>query len=820
MQRDRMVASLRRTWGVVLGVATIATVHAGSPGAFTVRTETGLAHFHQLYDTNPPIFESPNQRYVAIWAERGLLKKDLVEDELRIYDLASLRHFASTRTQADAPKPIIDLRESTYKRGPIISDIHWLPDSSALSFLLRSERGDEQLAFMGLKQSSPRVLSLKGQDVTAFDVRDLRHYVYTVSASGSVLRPAWGGRWAGWDGTGQPLGALLFPREDLAMNEVSGNGLGLRSILWAAVGGKPHRVISHTNGEPIVLFPVYSSLALSPNGQTLATVLPLSFVPRNWVSTFRPPYGDAPERMSAGQQDLNASDGITLTSEYALIDLKTGNASPTTATPMGASNGWLTFADPTWSANGRALLLPNVYPRPSGNGSPVSRPCVAVFYLATGTMRCLEPLRSFLTKNGSPEAGFYVVQSVRFARHGSTKVIMRFVEFTSTDELIGTKEFVRNAEGGWNVAIGRDNLGTQKPAIHVEIKQALDEPPTAVVRDTRAGTERTVWDPNPQLKEISLGGATVYHWKDATGHQWTGGLYKPAGYEVGRRYPLVIQTHGFSEKEFRPSGVYSTAFAARALAASDMLVLQTPMCRILANPKEGPCDVAEYEGAVRQLDSQGLIDPSRVGIVGFSLTVYHVLEALTTSRVRFAAASITDGLNFGYWQYLEVVDLYGDIFQREANAEIGGRPFGDGLRLWLRRSPDFNMQKVHTPVMVVGMGIRFLAMWEPYATLRSLGKPVDLLLLNSDEHVLTEPALQLASQGGTVDWFRFWLQGRESASSAEAQQYRRWEELCDMQKEQNPGHPTWCVPARHHALPRALGRPAAGISRPITHSIG
>jgi len=54
---------------------------------------------------------------------------------------------------------------------------------------------------------------------------------------------------------------------------------------------------------------------------------------------------------------------------------------------------------------------------------------------------------------------------------------------------------------------------------------------------------------------------------------------------------------------------------------------------------------------------------------------------------------------------------------------------------------------------------------------------VDLILLNTDEHVLTNPAVRVASQGGTVDWFRFWLQNYEDPDPAKADQYKRWREL-------------------------------------------
>ena len=36
-----------------------------------------------------------------------------------------------------------------------------------------------------------------------------------------------------------------------------------------------------------------------------------------------------------------------------------------------------------------------------------------------------------------------------------------------------------------------------------------------------------IWDPNPQLKDIALGEATVFRWKDKSGRDWEGGLFKP-----------------------------------------------------------------------------------------------------------------------------------------------------------------------------------------------------------------------------------------------------------------------------------------------------
>jgi hypothetical protein len=145
---------------------------------------------------------------------------------------------------------------------------------------------------------------------------------------------------------------------------------------------------------------------------------------------------------------------------------------------------------------------------------------------------------------------------------------------------------------------------------------------------------------------------------------------------------------------------------------------------------------------------------------------------------RFKAASITDGVNEGYLQYIMNVDAFGNWVAHEADATIGARPFGEGLQQWLDRSPGFNMDKVTTPLQVVAPGWNgLLEMWEPYAALRYLRKPVDLIVLPEGTHVLTNPAERLASQSGTVDWFRFWLNGEEDPDPAKTEQYARWREM-------------------------------------------
>ncbi len=66
------------------------------------------------------------------------------------------------------------------------------------------------------------------------------------------------------------------------------------------------------------------------------------------------------------------------------------------------------------------------------------------------------------------------------------------------------------------------------------------------------------------------------------------------------------------------------------------------------------------------------------------------------------------------------------------------------------------------------------------ALLEAMHKPVDLIVLNTDEHVITDPRVRMAAQSGNVDWFRFWLQGYEDPDPAKTEQYARWRQLREM----------------------------------------
>lgn len=161
--------------------------------------------------------------------------------------------------------------------------------------------------------------------------------------------------------------------------------------------------------------------------------------------------------------------------------------------------------------------------------------------------------------------------------------------------------------------------------------------------------------------------------------------------------------------------------------------------------------------------------------------------ALTHGARHFAAASISDGVDGGYFQYLAAGGPANIGYMIGMEGVNGGLPWGAGRRMWQQRSPGSNVYKNTTPVRIIAENPTVaLWEWEWFAALSRLRKPVEMVLMKDGEHVLQRPWERMISQQGNVDWFRFWLQHYEDPDAAKAEQYQRWRDLRKLQDVQDP----------------------------------
>lgn len=750
-----------------------------SPGEvrrnFTVADDIAFSYFGDPYaHTSEAITFSPNRVYFSVQTARGLVRSNRFESTVTIFRLQDVMTFVNNPHLIGQPSPVWTIRKATCKDGPVITALKWSRDSTMITYLVRRSDNNNQLFWGSLRTKLSHALTPTTQDVTGYDFRDPTHFVYTVRSP--LIYDAARNRTEPIIGTGRSLQSLIFPVEKYPFYKDAYD----LSELWAAVGSAPFRVIDRTSGTPFMLhLEGTQALSLSPQGQSVVTVLAPTSIPQSWESMYPPPVASSPFRIRAGQQGPAALEGVREITEYVLINLHKRTSTTLTNAPTGDRAGWYGAVVADWSNDGRFIALSNTFIRRARENADKfqNRPCTAVKDLLTDSLNCVEYLKG-QTVTGF-ENGWHYVTHVQFVA-GSNKSLV--IQYRALDGSSGSTLYIRDKASTW--IVGSNKTPPSQNNLEIKVDESLNDPPVLAATDPKTRVSRVIMDPNPGLNTVNLGAVSPFNWKDESGRDWTGGLYKPFGYSPGQRYPLVIQTHGFKPKQFIPSGIYPTAFAARELAAAGILVLQTPDCPIQESPQEGSCNVSGYEAAIQKLIATGIVDPKRVGIVGFSRSCYYVMEALTSSTVHFRAASITDGVNEGYLQYLVTVDTGFNLIGHDAEALNGAMPFGVGLKEWIERCPGFNMDKVTAPLQIVATDpYVVLAMWEPYAALRYLDQPVDLVVLGPGTHLLTNPAQRMASQGGTLDWFRFWLLDQEDPDPAKTEQYRRWRGLRALEEE-------------------------------------
>jgi hypothetical protein len=115
--------------------------------------------------------------------------------------------------------------------------------------------------------------------------------------------------------------------------------------------------------------------------------------------------------------------------------------------------------------------------------------------------------------------------------------------------------------------------------------------------------------------------------------------------------------------------------------------------------------------------------------------------------------------------------------------DYGTRPYGAGLEAWLEFAPSFNLERVRSPLMMwIGQTGSVESLWDWYAGLRRMGKPVEYWVSPGAEHDPVKVAERLRANQLLVDWFAFWLADREIEAHKNADQYQRWRAMREQQQ--------------------------------------
>jgi dipeptidyl aminopeptidase/acylaminoacyl peptidase len=759
---------------------------------FTVRDSIEMTTFseppHYIPNANAPA--SPDGKRFAIVTSRGILKSNQIESTVRIFDTESIERFLNAgedAAQIPAGKLLarmvsVPVAYTGAPYSPLISDLRWAKDSQSLYFLAQNAAGQHYLCNVNIKTGRTAALSPRTDyDVERYSVGDRLALFVAIRLSSVPPSEQLPGEKINADAsdvTGQSIDSILFPHQD-------GQLARLSRELWISRAGRSHLVKDASaalNGNDMVKY--LDVLSISPDNRFAIRLMPVDDVPATW-QTYLPLKGFEDWRANlTNKSPVN----YWKPQQYVLVDLASEKVQRLLDAPLGGSLAHLEATEAVWSDDGKRILLTNTF-LPLDGADAATREkranicAVAEMDLPTRETRCIASSRDA----GNPTVEYPDPLRLQDASFGETsdEVVVhlgwpRESRYETDKYKLSNGEWkvVRSDKGaiGQVKSIGPDPKDLAK--VVITVKQGLNDPPILWARDVITGKEREIWNPNPQLRQMKMGEASVYRWKNSSGEDFIGGLVKPIDYVPGRRYPLVIQTHGFQESEFITDGPFPTAMAARPLSSEGIVVLQVGSNHLhYDEATEAHEQVTGYASAIDKLASEGIVDPARVGIIGFSRTCWYVETALIERPTLFATASITDGIDQSYMQSL----LYDADNVSDTQRVFGGTPFGEGLKNWIEKAPGFHLDKVRSPLLITAIKpTAILEEWEIYSSLYQQKKPVDFLYIPNGQHVLQKPLDRFASQQTNVDWFTFWLLDYERPQSEDPEAYKRWEHLREL----------------------------------------
>jgi hypothetical protein len=688
---------------------------------------------------------SPNRTWVALVTKRAVVRENLNLYSILFYRVDELaRDLGSAHSSIPKPQQQLEIRVTRDDGG--IADLRWTTETE-LTFIAQGDNGRRQGFVVG--PTSSEQITHAETDIAAFDVSD------DIVAYYETLPPTEPDAITVVDQ--QTLISVLFPGPEFSYQPLQLKVQRRREGLVTNIGG------------PVLLST--PKLWLSPDGRYLVTERPAASAPTSWAdyAVVRPEYRWTPEAVVSDP----LSPKLLFRRRFFLANLERGSFEPLLDAPAGTLSPYRIPAAAIWPEPDRLILCGTYLPL-TGEGGSDNKNGASVAEIDL-TSRAVS---SLLAQTSIRARDIFRVYPVP----GKPAVVVQ----TKTPHGEQSFQFERE-NGAW--ILSQPSLKAER--VSIALQESFQSSPQLIARSA-AGQEKVLL----KLSSPSGGGQSrreLFTWVDQNQRTWKGGLLRPSGFQAGYRYPLIVQTHGFSERQYLvdgPAADIGTAFAAEALAASGFLVLQVQddtAATMTGDEREAALTAEGYRAAIVKLCDQGLADPDRVGLVAFSRTGLAAIRLIADNPSLLHAVVLADG---SWWSYL--TDLLLLHSPPEQLTQVRKLSTGESLRSddpasWFNANPFYGIARSCAAFRIEATGLpSALAHWEHLAILERAHCPVEMVLYRTGSHNLQRPAERFASQQGTVDWFAFWLKGEErsqpNSDAGETEdklkaQYKRWSGL-------------------------------------------
>ncbi len=256
------------------------------------------------------------------------------------------------------------------------------------------------------------------------------------------------------------------------------------------------------------------------------------------------------------------------------------------------------------------------------------------------------------------------------------------------------------------------------------------------------------------LSGVRLAAVEPIDWHSRDGTPINGFVAKPADFVAGRRYPTILRIHGGPVSQFQ----YEFDFQLQTFAGHGYVV-------VTANPRGssgrgerfataiyadwGDKDAQDVLAAVDYAVAQGIADPARLGVGGWSYGGILTNYVIAQDR-RFKAAVSGAGAS-------NILAGYGtDQYVREYEAELGA-PW-TATATWIKLSfPFLHADRITTPTLFLcgdkDFNVPLLNSEQMYQALRSLGVETELVIYPGQHHGINKPSYRRDRLERYLGWY-------------------------------------------------------------------
>jgi dienelactone hydrolase len=300
-------------------------------------------------------------------------------------------------------------------------------------------------------------------------------------------------------------------------------------------------------------------------------------------------------------------------------------------------------------------------------------------------------------------------------------------------------------------------------------QQSYEDSPNFFVGSSALSDAKPVSNTNAFQSDYAWGKQELLPYVNKRGDTLQMMLTYPAGYQPGKKYPMVVYYYEKLSQGFHQYVIPTdrATYNTTVFSQNGYFVLRPD---VVFQPRDaGFSGLDCVTSAVNTVLAKGMVDPKRVGNMGHSWGGYQSAFYAVHGKGLFAAtiagAPLTDLVSFyGYTSFNTGAPETGHFETGQERMQVS---LWEDPQAYIRNSTVFAIDSLETPLLLeegdADGNVNYWQSTELYNFGRRLGKQVVFLIYNDENHGVARPESQMDYQKRQLEWFGHYLKGEPAA---------------------------------------------------------